>query len=347
MPRSAPPASDADADRRQPPPEPPPRSRRPRSPRPRSRPPRSRRSPGRPRPRRRRPPPRRRPSYRRPPLRFPCRRRRRGPSHRRRPLPRPCPARHARHDHGHGRRAAGAARSARGRDGRRRGGAEAPPRRARGAPAARADPQGLQERLLRAHPPDDRLADPLRRAGDGRADDHVRPGRAAVRGVRGLGQVGDRPERQAGRPGRRAGASSGRTRPTPPSARPRRAGSSGPGRGPPKIVGIAKLYIPRLDKHWVVVEGVTPAGHPVRPRPLPRHRAARQGRQLLRRRAPQPGHLLGPRRAASRATRSSSRPRQNWYVYRVVQNRGRQAHPGRGGGAGARRARRDARRRRC
>ena len=88
------------------------------------------------------------------------------------------------------------------------------------------------------------------------------------------------------------------------------AGSSGLGSGPPKIVGIAKLYIPRLDKQWVVVEGVRPAGHPVRARPLPRHREARQGRQLLRRRAPQPGHVLGPRRGQARRRGRSSRTRR-------------------------------------
>ena len=67
-------------------------------------------------------------------------------------------------------------------------------------------------------------------------------------------------------------------------------------KAPPAVPGtpIARLYIPSLDKSWVVVEGVEPGRHPVRAGALPQQRAARPGRQLLGRRSPQPGDLLGP-----------------------------------------------------
>ena len=79
-----------------------------------------------------------------------------------------------------------------------------------------------------------------------------------------------------------------------PSAAPK-IGPAAPGKN---LVG--RLYIPKLDKQWVVVNGVRPADIRYAPGPLPGHRAARQGRQLLGGRAPHPQDLLAARRAAQR-----------------------------------------------
>ena len=162
--------------------------------------------------------------------------------------------------------------------------------------------------------------------GHRRAADHFGLVVLLFAGVRGLGQGGDRrrpPERP--RPAARPGVAAA---PTPIATttgvavrRPPRASAAYP------ATPIARLHIPRLDKHWVVVQGVDPCRHPLRPRPLSGQRAARPDRQLLRGRAPHAGHLLGPRPAARRrpdrrrdprhlvhlpgvtATRSSRRPR--------------------------------------
>ena len=80
-------------------------------------------------------------------------------------------------------------------------------------------------------------------------------------GVRGVGQVGHRRREQNDLDQQLAQQWD---EPTRPSARPPRP-TTRPGRAAPgKPVG--RLYIPKLDKQWVVVEGVTPEGHPVRAR---------------------------------------------------------------------------------
>jgi hypothetical protein len=60
---------------------------------------------------------------------------------------------------------------------------------------------------------------------------------------------------------------------------------------------VARLYIPKLKKHWVVVEGVSLKDIRFAPGHYPGNRAARRHRQLRRRRPPGPGDLLGPQRS--------------------------------------------------
>ena len=207
------------------------------------------------------------------------------------------------------------------RDGRRRGGAEAAPRRAGGPPAAGADREGYKSVYSELTRTDARLADPRRRPGHRRADDHLRPGRAAVRGVRGLGQVGDRQTPQQDDLDRRSSTSSGPTEPTRPSARPRRPARRRPAA---RQARIARLYIPELDKHWVVVEGVHPAGHPVRPGPLPDTAMPGQVGNFS---------VAGHRNRAIFWDLDQLKPgdpivvetAQTWYVYQVSQNRDRLA----------------------
>jgi LPXTG-site transpeptidase (sortase) family protein len=97
------------------------------------------------------------------------------------------------------------------------------------------------------------------------------------------------------------------------------AGSSGLGSGPPKIVGIAKLYIPRLDMQWVVVEGVRQQDIRYAPGHYPD--TAKPGKV---------GNfsVAGHRNRATFWRLDEVKPgasvivedKKNWYVYRVVQN---------------------------
>ena len=107
--------------------------------------------------------------------------------------------------------------------------------------------------------------DPQHRPDHRRDDDHARADPAAVRRVRGLGQGGHR-QRPPARP--RLAAHPGVGRHPDPTAS-RRPGDPGPDPGQlaaPPGGSIARLYIPRLGKHWVVVAGRAAGRHPVRAR---------------------------------------------------------------------------------
>ena len=104
---------------------------------------------------------------------------------------------------------------------------------------------------------------PARRSrGHRRADDHVRSGRAAVRrrtrsGARRRSSTPHQNDldRQLAQQWERARPEPSRRRPSAKALRRRR-----------RATPIARLYIPKLNKHWVVVEGVTQQRHPVRAR---------------------------------------------------------------------------------
>ena len=79
-------------------------------------------------------------------------------------------------------------------------------------------------------------------------------------------------------------------------------------------------YIPRLNKHWVVVAGGGPGDIRFAPGPLPEVGAARARSAT----SPSPGTATRPCSGTSTgcgtATRSWSRPRTTYFVYRVTEN---------------------------
>ena len=171
---------------------------------------------------------------------------------------------------------------------------------------------------------------------------HHRRGRAAA--VRGLAAVVDRRHRRprADPADRAAAAGSG------PTSRRTRRRPRRPGDAAADHSSVAARRRVRADPHPAVRPGLRAARSSRAPSldVLDQgvgHYAGTagpgRGRQLRGRRAP--GHLrqaVQPdRRAAAPATRSSSRPQDAWYVYRVVGARGRHAGPrgGRRAGAGA------------
>ncbi len=252
----------------------------------------------------------------------------------------------ARHDHGHGRRAAGAARC--------RPKARRPPTRRRRSPAAASGWCSLRPEQTRkgyksvySELTRPTLGSRIRSGVRVTGELMITFGLVVLlfAGVRGLGRR-RHPERQAGRPGRRAGAAVGeRGRPHRRPDRARRLVRAG--QRPAEDRRHRQALHPQARQAVGRRRGRAPSrtsGTPPATTPTPRCPARSAT-------SPSPGTATGPPSGAStRSSRRRDRCRRGQEELVRLPGRAeprRQAHPGRGGGAGARRTRRDARRRRC